>query len=122
MGKFFLVLGQVLATVLFVTSFDASAGGHWLGWATPMLLIALVAINSMMPNRLLSWLIFSLGFMSFLVVLSAFTLRWRLEPGFSPAPFYRSMAMYVTFIYISLGQLKLYVNPKIAASMGVHPS
>jgi hypothetical protein len=119
MAKNFLVFGQVLATVLFVTNYNSAVNGHWVGWAMPMLLIVLVAVNSMMPSRFLSWLIFSLGFMSLLMVLSAFTMRWRLEPGFSPAPFYRSMAMYLTFVYISLGQLKLYVNPKIAASMEV---
>jgi hypothetical protein len=110
MARQILRVMQVLATVLFIATFNESRAGHWIGWFAPMLLVAMVAVNSLFPNRFLSWLIFSLAFFGFLVVLSAFTLRWRVEPGFRPLPFYRALAMYVAFVYVSLGQLKLLVG------------
>lgn len=101
---------QVLATVLFMATFNDSRGGHWLGWFVPMTLVALVGVNSIFPSRFISWVIFAVAFFGFLVVLSAFTLRWRGETGFKPLPFYRALGMYVTFVYVSLGQLKLLVG------------
>lgn len=110
MGRKILIAGQVLATILFVYHFDNAKGGHWAGWVVPMLLIVLVAFNSVRPNRFTCWLIFAIAFFCFLTVLSAFTMRWRAEPGFNSLPFYRAMGMYVLFIYVSLGQLKIYVG------------
>jgi hypothetical protein len=110
MARRILIGGQVLVTVLFISHLQASRTGHWLGWFVPMVLLVLVVINSLRPTRFVCWLIFAVAFFCFLILLSAFTLRWRAEPGFSPIPFYRAMLMYVTFIYVSLGQLKLYVG------------
>ena len=45
-----------------------------------------------------------------MIVLSALAIRYRTEPGFNASPFYIATAMYVTFVYISLGQLKIYVG------------
>lgn len=118
MARHILRFMQVAATVLFIATFNESRSGHWLGWFAPMTLVALVAVNSLFPSRFLSWVIFSLAFFGFLVVLSAFTLRWRLEPGFTPFPFYRALLMYVAFVYVSLGQLKLLVG----ASKGSAPA
>ena len=110
MARKILIGGQVLATALFIMSFESSQNGNWLGWFVPMALIVLVVINSVRPTRLVCWLIFSVAFFGLLIVLSAFTLRWRVEKGFSSWPFYRAMLMYATFVYISLGQLKLNVG------------
>jgi len=100
-----LILAQVGATVLFIINFEQSGHQHWAGLLVPMVLIVMVLINSFWISRFLSWCIFSLGFFSFLVLISAFTLRWRLESGFDAAPFYRAMTMYAAFIYVSLGHL-----------------
>lgn len=107
MGRFFLIAAQLTATVLFAFHFKASPTEPWIAWAVPMVLVALVAINSIRFTRFVSWLIFAAAFFAFLVVLSAFTLRWRGEVGFNPWPFYRAMIMYIAFIYASLAQIKL---------------
>lgn len=106
-GRFFLIAAMMTATVLFTFQFKASPTLPIWPWAVPMLLVALVAINSIWFTRFIAWVIFSLAFFGFLVVLSAFTLRWRNEPGFDPLPFYRAMIMYIAFIYSSLAQIKL---------------
>ena len=107
MAKKFLLGAQLLATILFVTSYRITTEGSWITWATPLCILLLIVVNSMWFSRFTSWLIFSLAFGGLLAVLSAFTLRWRLEPGFSSAPFYKAMLMYTLFVYISLGQIKL---------------
>ena len=81
--------------------------GPVVGWLVPLLLLLLVIVNSIWFTRFVSWLIFAVAFFGFLVVLSGFTIRWRLEPGFASMPFYRAIVMYVLFIYISLGHIKL---------------
>ena len=117
-GRKFLLAGQILATVLFISHYQANAGQPFLTWLTPLSVLILIVINSIWFTRFTSWLIFAISFFGFLVVLSAFTLRWRLEPGMSAWPFYRAMVMYATCVYISLGQIKIlggakYGTPKV---------
>ncbi len=107
MARKILVAAQVAATLLFVLHYRANTSGNWMAWVTPLAILILIVINSVWFSRFGSWLIFSLAFFSLLVILSAFTLRWRLEPEFSARPFYRSLGMYTLFIYISLGQIKI---------------
>jgi hypothetical protein len=109
MGRFFLIAAQLTATVLFATSFNRAT--HPAAWLVPMALIVLSAANSLRFTRFVSWVIFSTAFFSFLIVLSAFTLRWRLEPGFDSRPFYEAMIMYIAFIYASLAQIKILGGP-----------
>ena len=118
MGKKILIGGQALVTVLFLWHLQTSRNVNSAGWAVPLMLLGLVAWNSVRPTRLVCWMIFAVSFFCFLIVLSAFTLRWRAEPNFHPAPFYRAIAMYVVFIYVSLGQLKLYVGGAAAPQPG----
>lgn len=107
MGRLFLIGAQVTATVLFVWNTGRIGQQHWTLWFVPMVLIVLVVVNSFWFTRAVSWTIFALAFFGLLVILSAFTLRWRLEPGFNAAPFYRSLGMYTAFAYISLAQIKI---------------
>lgn len=111
MWRFLLIAAQLSTTILYIWSFNEMSNSHPAAWMVPTLLIVLVIVNSIWSSRLLSWIIFSAAFFSFLVILSAFTLRWRLETGFSPYPFYRAILMYVAFVYVSLAQLKL-LGPK----------
>ena len=106
-GRFFLIAAQLAATVLFMINFQNGVSSHWSAWFVPMVLIVLVVCNSFWFTRAVAWVIFSMAFFSFLAILSAFTLRWRLESGFNPHPFYRAIFMYVAFIYVSLGQIKI---------------
>jgi hypothetical protein len=106
-GRFFLIAAQLTATVLFTLQFKASPPQPIWPWAVPMLLVALVAANSIWFTRFVSWVIFATAFFAFLVVLSAFTIRFRTETGFNAWPFYRAMVMYIAFIYSSLAQIKL---------------
>lgn len=107
MARWILIGTQLLATGLFLTLLGERETISWVAWAVPLLLVFLVLINSFWFSRFVSWLIFAIGFFCFLVLLSAFTLRWRLEPGFNAMPFYRAIIMYAAFVYISLGQIKL---------------
>ena len=107
MAKKILFGAQMAATLLFVTSARIDAAGPWIAWAAPLAILLLIVINSIWFSRLTSWLIFSLAFSALMMILSAFTLRWRLETAFSSAPFYKGMLMYTLFVYISLGQIKL---------------
>lgn len=106
-GRIVLLAAQILASVLFVSHYQANAGQHFVAWFMPLATLLLIIINSIWFTRFVSWLIFSLAFFGLLVVLSAFTLRWRLEPGMSAWPFYRAMLLYTTCVYISLGQIKI---------------
>lgn len=105
MGRAFLIGAQLAATVLFLISLRSPMTPAAV--AVPAVLIAAMVINSLAFTRLVSWFIFAAAFFSLLVVLSAFTLRWRLEPGFDPWPFYRAMGMYTAFVYVSLAQIKV---------------
>lgn len=96
----------MLATLLFVTSYRVGSG-PWIAWTVPLMILLLIVLNSIWFSRFLSWLIFSVAFSGLMMVLSAFTLRWRLEAAFSAAPFYKAMLMYTLFVYIALGQIKL---------------
>lgn len=107
MGRKILVGMQIFATILFIVNFQATINPYWASWVVPLILLLLVAVNSVWFTRFVSWVIFSVAFFALLVCLSAFTLRWRLEKGFSSAPFYRAMLFYVTLIYVSLGQIKI---------------
>ena len=107
MGRLFLITAQLTATVLFVWNAGSLSSQHWLAWFTPMVLIVLVVVNSFWFTRAVAWIIFAVAFFALLVILSAFTLRWRLEPGFHAAPFYRAMGMYTAFVYVSLAQIKI---------------
>jgi len=107
MWRLLLILAQMTATILFIWNFEVTQSMHPVAWILPLVLIVLVIVNSFWFSRLVSWVIFSAGFFSFLVLLSAFTLRWRLETGFDSSPFYRSIIMYTAFVYVSLAQLKI---------------
>ena len=107
MWRLLLILAQMTATILFIWNFEVAQSMHPVAWILPLVLIVLVIVNSFWFSRLVSWVIFSAGFFSFLVLLSAFTLRWRLETGFDSTPFYRSIIMYAAFVYVSLAQLKI---------------
>lgn len=107
MGKKVLIGMQMFATVLFIANYQTVVSPHWASWVVPLVLLLMVAINSVWFTRFVSWLIFSTAFFALLVCLSAFTLRWRLEPGFSAVPFYRAILLYTALIYISLGQIKI---------------
>ena len=97
---------QVLSALLFVTH-ASTAQTPWYTWALPLIVLILIIVNSVWFSRLVSWLIFSGAFFCLLVLLSSFTIRWRAEPGFYPIPYYRAMAMYALFIYVSLAQIKI---------------
>jgi len=107
MARFLLIAAQLTATFLFLFQFQRGQEQHWWAWGIPLLLIVLVIINSFWFTRFVSWVVFAVAFFAFLLLLSAFTLRWRLEPGFVATPFYINIGMYVAFVYASLGQLKL---------------
>ncbi|OVE78452.1 hypothetical protein BVX98_00110 [bacterium F11] len=107
MGRVLMIGISLLATILFIMNFQRGSSEHWLSFIFPMILIILVIVNYLRFTRLISWLIFAGAFFSFLVILSAFTLRWRLEAGFDPVPFYQAIGMYVAFIYVSLAQIKI---------------
>ena len=107
MAKKILIGAQVAATLLFVTSYRINITGPSVTWAVPLAILLLIVINSLWFSRFTSWLIFSLAFCGLMMILSAFTMRWRLQTAFSPAPFYKSMLMYTLFVYICLGQIKL---------------
>jgi len=123
MGRTFLVAAQLVATVLFISVFERS-GDQVLPWVVPMVLLILVVVNSFWFTRLVSWLIFSVGFFYLLVLLSAFTVRWTHEPGFAPGPFYRAMGLYTALIYVSLGQINILgqQSPKDSKDRGGGPN
>ncbi len=106
-GRVSLITGQMLAAILFAVNFPFLSQGVWLAWFVPLLMVLLIAVNSFWFTRLASWIIFAVSFFAFLILLSAFTIRWRLEPGFHAGIFYRAILMYAVFIYVSLGQLKI---------------
>ncbi|MFN0117396.1 MAG: hypothetical protein ACKVQC_03760 [Elusimicrobiota bacterium] len=107
MGRIILIVSQLASTVLFMYNYQKNLQNHFFSWVFPLCILILIIVNSVWFSRFVSWSIFSGGFFGFLVVLSAFTIRWRLQPGFDSTPFYRSIIMYVLFIYISLAQLKI---------------
>lgn len=102
-----MLAGQILATLLFISHFQANARFGVMAWAVPLAVLLCIVINSVWFTRFVSWLIFALAFFGFLVVLSAFTIRWRTEQGLSAWPFYRAILFYATCVYISLGQIKI---------------
>lgn len=106
-SRLFLITAQILATILFIYNFSEARTGSPLAWITPLVMILLIVINSFWFTRFVSWLIFAVSFFSFAALLSAFTLRWRLEQGFNPVPFYRFIIMYIVFIYVGLAQMKI---------------
>ncbi len=101
-----LITLQVLSALLFAWHIKINTGAV-VTWLVPLLLLVLIVINSAWFTRFVSWVIFAGSFFCLLVVLSAFTLRWRLEPGFSPIPFYKALIMYSLFVYVSLAQIKI---------------
>ena len=107
-----IILAQVLVTVLYLINYQGHTSTpdtkSFVLSLIPLALVGLIIINSFWCTRFVSWLIFSGAFFGFMITLSAFTLRWRLEPGFNTTPFYRSIIMYVCMVYISLGQMKLH--------------
>ena len=107
MGRAFLIGAQLAATYLFITSVRVATSTSWWGWAAPLTLLLLIVVNSIWFTRLVAWMIFSGAFFALLVVLSAFTLRWRLETHFGSEPFYKAMGMYTCMVYASLGQIKM---------------
>lgn len=107
MKKNILIGAQLLATALFIDHYQANVDQHWASWAVPLAMIICIAINSVWFTRFLSWVIFAVSFFCLMAILSAFTLRWRLQPGFAPMPFYKAMLMYTVFVYVSLGQIKI---------------
>ena len=121
MGRKFMIGAQVAATLLFIANVGRASSQNWLAWAVPLVTILLIVVNSVWFTRFVSWIIFSTSFFGLLVVLSAFTLRWRGETGFAPGPFYRTMAMYVAFIYVSLAQIKILGGGSPASVSSDHP-
>jgi hypothetical protein len=107
MARGVLIFCELVATYLFVSTIQLSEAMHWWAWALPLVLLLLIVVNSIWFTRLGTWVIFSGAFFALLVVLSAFTLRWRLEKNFNPMPFYRAMIMYGCMVYASLGQIKM---------------
>ena len=110
MARTFLIFAELVATYLFVSTIQVAESMHWWSWALPLALLLLIVINSVWFTRLAAWAIFAGAFFALLTVLSAFTLRWRLEDHFNPVPFYRAMAMYTCMVYASLGQIKMYAS------------
>ncbi len=118
-----LIVYELTATVLFMWHTANIPDRTVLSSSVPLVVMLLIVVNSVWFTRLGSWVIFATSFFSFLVLLSAFTLRWRLENGFQPAPFYRAMAMYASFIYVSLAQIKIRgAGPSSAAQPDAPPS
>lgn len=101
-----LIALQVASALLFAWHANINAA-QTISWLVPLLLLILIIVNSIWFTRFVSWVVFAGAFFALLVVLSAFTLRWRLEPGFSALPFYRSFVMYALFVYVSLAQIKI---------------
>jgi len=120
MGRKVLIGVQVLATLLFISVVSRN-DQNWISWFIPLLMILLVAANSVWFTRFVSWVIFAVSFFCLLVLLSAYTLRWRLESGFDASPFHRAMLMYIAFIYVSLGQIKI-LGGGAPAAPGSEPS
>jgi hypothetical protein len=107
MGRAFLIAAQLTATLLFITTARVAGAYHWSAWAVPLALLLLIVVNSIWFTRFVSWIIFAGAFFALLTVLSAFTLRWRLERGFDSGPFYRGLGMYTAMVYASLAQIKM---------------
>jgi hypothetical protein len=109
-ARIFLYAAQVLVTVLFLINFQRSGDNvATIVWSfLPLALVFLIILNSFWCTRFTSWLIFAGAFFGFLVTLSAFTVRWRIEVGFAPGPFYQSIFMFVLMVYIGLAQMKLH--------------
>jgi hypothetical protein len=107
MAKKILLGAELMATFLFIGSYRINVNGPAVGWVMPLVILLLIVVNSVWFSRFTSWLIFALGFSGLMMILSAFTLHWRVQPVFSAAPFYKAMLMYALFVYISLGQIKL---------------
>ncbi len=118
-SRLLLIGAQVLAAVLFVYNFDRSGQSPWWAWLTPLAMVIFIIMNSIWFTRFISWVIFAVSFFAFMALLSAFTLRWRFEPGFNSMPFYMSIIMYVVFIYVGLGQLKILGGSQPASPMEV---
>ena len=110
-GRLFMIGASLTATILFVFNYEYSPQKYWLANVVPLVLVILSVVNFLHFTRLVAWIIFALAFFAFLVILSAFTLRWRMEEGFNPYPFYRSIIMYIAFIYVSLAQIKILGSP-----------
>lgn len=121
MARKILIGAQVLAAVLFVAGIDRTGNQSWVSWSVPLAMVILIIINSVRFTRFVSWVIFGVSFFCLLTLLSAFTLRWRLESGFTAWPFYRAMLMYTVFIYVSLGQIKLLGGGASHASAPANP-
>lgn len=102
-----LIAVQTAAALLFISNFQTLSAGHWIAWFAPLILLLLLIVNSFWFTRFVSWLVFASSFFAFMLVLSAFTMRVRAEPGFQAAPFYKAIALYVSYIYVSLGHLKI---------------
>src|SRR4051812_37447971 len=115
MGRKFLIAAQIIATVTFMSLVPRAGEAHWITWAAPLALLLLIVVNSIWFSRLGSWVIFCGAFSALLLILSAFTLRWRLETGFQPGPFYKAMGMYAAMVYASLAQIKLNAGPRAPA-------
>lgn len=107
MNKRLKLIGMQTASALLFAWHVNVRNNPILSWAVPLVLLMLIIVNSIWFTRFVSWVIFAGAFFCLLVVLSAFTLRWRLEPGFSAMPFYRSLGMYALFVYVSLAQIKI---------------
>lgn len=101
-----LIISQVLAAVLFVYNAGKWQQAAWYAWFIPLILVLLIVVNSFWFTRFVSWIIFAGSFFCFLSVLSGF-LIWRREPNFDAQPFYSSIIMYMTFVYVSMGQVKV---------------
>ncbi len=115
-GRKFLLAGQILATLLFISHFHTNMNYGLAAWGVPLIVLLLIVVNSVWFSRFWSWLIFGIAFFGFLVVLSAFTVRWRTEAGMQAWPFYRAILFYATCVYISLGQIKILGGAKYAAT------
>jgi len=72
----------------------------------PLVLWAACFCNAWWGSRIIGWLIFSASFVSWMTVLGAFAMRWRLDPQIQTGLFVRALVMYAALAMAGLYQLK----------------
>jgi hypothetical protein len=62
--------------------------------------------NAWWRSRIVGWILFSVSFVSWMTVLGAFAMRWRLDPQIQVGLFARALVMYGALAMAGLYQLK----------------
>lgn len=94
------------AVALFIWNLMASPAVRAVTWIIPTLVILLILVHSIRPVAAVAWTVFGVSTAMSLLVLGALALRWRVEAGIQPAPFFRTIAMYAAFAFVGLARLE----------------